>query len=56
MIEHDNNEGTSDRSESDGAMSNDRGPQELRSDAVKRALKLANEKLCQSTCRKKPMI
>ena len=32
------------------AKQSDNVPQELTSDVAKRALKLANEKLCQSTC------
>ena len=46
LSRYDTDAGTSDQSESDGAMS-DEGPQELRT--TERALKLVNKKLRQST-------
>ena len=49
MIEHDNLEDMSDQSNSNGAISSDGGPQELRINSARRALKSPNERLRQSS-------
>ena len=56
MLEYDNDEGTSDQSEFDGAMSSDEGTRELSSDLAKRAIKSTNERLRRSTRHKNPII
>ena len=55
MLEYDTDKGALDQGESNTNRSED-GPQELRSDAAKRALKSANEKLRRSTRHKNPVI
>ena len=55
MSEYGTEVGTSDRSESDEAITSDEAPQKLRTNSAKRAMKLANEKLHRSNCHKYPV-
>ena len=55
MLEYDTDIGASDQGESNTNHS-EKDPQELRSDATKKALKSVNEKLRQSTHHKNPVI
>ena len=55
MSEYGTEAGTSDRSNSNEAMSKDQPPK-LRSKSTKRALKTANKRLCQSSRQRNPVI